>query len=558
MALVLRRGRACSSTRAWARTSTPRSTKSLRTRADDLAAVAGGRSSAPPTGDRLVESDESLAQVHRRGRERRLREPGPRPRAAARLGRAARARGAAPSSSTATRVPGFDERVRLLARPAGDRIVVVGATREDREEALVSLGSVLLIGGPIALLLAALAGYGVATAALRPVAAMRGEAAEISRLGSGRRLPVPPGGDELAELGGTLNEMLDAPRALGRARARLRGEREPRAAHAAGAPEGGAGARAARGPRPPRSCARRSRPPPSESDRLVQLAEDLLVLARADEGRLPVRPERLDVAELLATTARRFEARAARGGARAAGERGATGSPLQPTACARSRRWPTSWTTRSATATAPSSWRRAGRRRVRLHVLRPRPRLRRLARRPRVRALHARRPGALARRHRARPGDRRRDRALARRARGHGAARGRRRRRLDRAAGLSRCFIRGTRTDAMKIKRKHIAVGGAVLAAERRRRWCRRRGGRERGRQGAGERSGRRQGARGRARPSPRHRERRRARLENGGTWEVEITGEDGKTVDVRLDENYEVLMVEGDGENDSENEGGE
>ena len=36
---------------------------------------------------------------------------------------------------------------------------------------------------------------------------------------------------------------------------------------------------------------------------------------------------------------------------------------------------------------------------------------------------------------------------------------------------------------------------------------------------------------------------------ENGATWEVEITGEDGKTVDVRLDENYEVVVVEGDGE---------
>src|SRR4029078_13523402 len=33
-----------------------------------------------------------------------------------------------------------------------------------------------------------------------------------------------------------------------------------------------------------------------ESDRLVQLAEDLLVLARADEGKLPVRPERVRAA----------------------------------------------------------------------------------------------------------------------------------------------------------------------------------------------------------------------------------------------------------------------
>jgi signal transduction histidine kinase len=47
-----------------------------------------------------------------------------------------------------------------------------------------------------------------------------------------------------------------------------------------------------------------------ESDRLVQLAEDLLVLARADEGKLPVRPERLDAAQLLESTARRFEPRA--------------------------------------------------------------------------------------------------------------------------------------------------------------------------------------------------------------------------------------------------------
>ena len=36
---------------------------------------------------------------------------------------------------------------------------------------------------------------------------------------------------------------------------------------------------------------------------------------------------------------------------------------------------------------------------------------------------------------------------------------------------------------------------------------------------------------------------------ENGATWEVEITGNDGKTVDVRLDENYKVVVVEGDEE---------
>ena len=45
---------------------------------------------------------------------------------------------------------------------------------------------------------------------------------------------------------------------------------------------------------------------------------------------------------------------------------------------------------------------------------------------------------------------------------------------------------------------------------------------------------------------------------ENGATWEVEITGSDGKTVDVRLDESYKVIAVEGDGENDSHEGEGE
>jgi hypothetical protein len=36
---------------------------------------------------------------------------------------------------------------------------------------------------------------------------------------------------------------------------------------------------------------------------------------------------------------------------------------------------------------------------------------------------------------------------------------------------------------------------------------------------------------------------------ENGATWEVEVTRTDGKTVDVRLDENYRVVVIESDSE---------
>ena len=36
---------------------------------------------------------------------------------------------------------------------------------------------------------------------------------------------------------------------------------------------------------------------------------------------------------------------------------------------------------------------------------------------------------------------------------------------------------------------------------------------------------------------------------ENGATYEVEVTKPNGDTVDVRLDENYEVVVIEGDRE---------
>lgn len=36
---------------------------------------------------------------------------------------------------------------------------------------------------------------------------------------------------------------------------------------------------------------------------------------------------------------------------------------------------------------------------------------------------------------------------------------------------------------------------------------------------------------------------------ENGATWEVEVTRKDDTTVDVRLDDNYGLVVIEGDSE---------
>jgi signal transduction histidine kinase len=69
-------------------------------------------------------------------------------------------------------VPGIDDDpFRLLATPVDTAVVVSGASLEDRDEALGSLLTQLLIGGPIALLLSGIAGYALAATALRPVVA---------------------------------------------------------------------------------------------------------------------------------------------------------------------------------------------------------------------------------------------------------------------------------------------------------------------------------------------------------------------------------------------------
>jgi heavy metal sensor kinase len=212
---------------------------------------------------------------------------------------------------------GDTEPERYLARPFDfeDRplITVVGASLGDRDEALASLLRLLLIGGPIALLLAALAAYVTVGAALRPVEAMRRRAAEVSDTGSGQRLPVPPAHDELHRLGETLNQMLDRlETALQRERSFVDDAshelRTPLAAHKAElelALRYGATAEELRA-----AIASAI----EEADRLSQLAESLLVIARSDKGRLHLKLEPIEIAGLFATMRDRVSARAERDG----------------------------------------------------------------------------------------------------------------------------------------------------------------------------------------------------------------------------------------------------
>jgi two-component system OmpR family sensor kinase len=206
---------------------------------------------------------------------------------------------------------------RLLATPVdtqdGRLVVVVGASLEERDEALNGLLGELSVVGPIALLLASLLGYGVATAALRPVEAMRAEAAGVSAVEPGRRLPLPRARDEISRLGSTLNDMLDRlERALERERSFL-----DDASHELRTPLALLKTElelALRNPRSHAELEQALRSAAAETDRLAQLAEDLLVLARSDQGRLPLRRAPVSVHGVLSGVAARFGRRAEEAG----------------------------------------------------------------------------------------------------------------------------------------------------------------------------------------------------------------------------------------------------
>jgi two-component system, OmpR family, sensor kinase len=229
-------------------------------------------------------------------------------------------------------VPGIEGTVRILAGPvtaeqgaAGDAaggpggdavapateldVFAVGQSLDDRDETLSGVVASFAIGGPIAVLLASLVGYLLATAGLRPVEAMRRRAGEVSLTHEDERLPLPAAHDEVRRLGETLNEMLD--------RLRRSFDRERRfvadASHELRTPvavikaELEAALRAGGHDAQVREALVAAL---EECDHLAQLAEDLLVVARAAEGELPVRREPIEVRPLLEGVRARFGDRA--------------------------------------------------------------------------------------------------------------------------------------------------------------------------------------------------------------------------------------------------------
>jgi heavy metal sensor kinase len=289
--------------------------QSLRTHGDDISSLVTGGDLARNT--KLLGREESFAQV--------LTPDGRVYATTPQLGgqpqlTPAEAQRAMQSSFLETRphVRSITGQARLLARPATGPnretlVVVAAASLDDRNESLRNLKKILLIGGPIALLLASAAGYLVSGRALRPVEAMRRRAAAISAAEPEQRLPLPAADDEIRRLGETLNQM------LGRLEAAIERERafvndashELRTPLAMHKTELELSLRYAKTPEEMRAAIASA---VVEVDRLIQLAEDLLVLARSEEGKLPLDLRRIRVAELLGDIHQRFASRMAETG----------------------------------------------------------------------------------------------------------------------------------------------------------------------------------------------------------------------------------------------------
>jgi signal transduction histidine kinase len=192
--------------------------------------------------------------------------------------------------------------------PAGNRFEL-DARRRHRDEALRELLAQLASAYGAVLVISGLVGYRVARAALDPVEDMRRRAASGSQDAS-VRLPVPASDDEVSRLAETLNDLLE--------RIQRGVAREHRliadASHELRTPLGlmlmqiDLALSRERSPHETRLALERLR---AETQRLVRLANDLLLLARADEGQLVTRLEAVDVRAAMMATRDRFDGRSA-------------------------------------------------------------------------------------------------------------------------------------------------------------------------------------------------------------------------------------------------------
>jgi signal transduction histidine kinase len=200
-------------------------------------------------------------------------------------------------------------RVLAVSNPSKATVAVVARSLEPRVESLDHLRHELIIFLSLALVATSLGGYALAAGALRPVETLRRRAETITA-GEEASLPLPRARDEISRLAVTLNDML--------ARLQAAVEHERRfvadASHELRTPLALLRTEldlALRRPRSHGELALALRSAAEETERLSRLAEELLLIARSDQGALSMRHEEVDANSVLRSVVDRFASRAA-------------------------------------------------------------------------------------------------------------------------------------------------------------------------------------------------------------------------------------------------------
>jgi signal transduction histidine kinase len=188
-----------------------------------------------------------------------------------------------------------------VGTPAGDFTVAVANPLSDLEQSLDTLEGILWIATPTLAAMVGIAVWLLVGRALRPVEAMRREVDDISATTLDRRIAVPDTDDEIARLARTMNTMLDRLEAASQAQLRFVSD----ASHELRSPVSSI--------RTELEVARRtdgtdwdavSERVLREDERLAELIDDLLTLARLDEG-ATARREPVDLDDLVLEEAAR-------------------------------------------------------------------------------------------------------------------------------------------------------------------------------------------------------------------------------------------------------------
>jgi signal transduction histidine kinase len=184
-----------------------------------------------------------------------------------------------------------------VGTPAGTFTVVAGRTLDAVEESTQAVIGLLAVGLPLLLLVVALVTSRVVGRALSPVEAIRSDVDEISTTELHRRVPVSPTGDEVSRLAATMNRMLDR---LQRGRDRQR-RFVSDVAHELRSPVATIRQHSELAlVHPDKVPAEElARTVLDEDLRMQHLVEDLLLLARLDEGTEEERPQRVDLDDIV-------------------------------------------------------------------------------------------------------------------------------------------------------------------------------------------------------------------------------------------------------------------